>query len=325
MRINTIQGHENSISKNMKGITNNTPKAASASNNVSFGLSVSGKDILHKIGKAYEFDKFNFSLIGLMTICYGAVEATRYAKSRDDVERRDILIRDTLTISTIIFGRRAIQNIVSRLCSKATGFALHTKPENHSGTWQKVYNYLRPEKGIKPLSSEEIVAKYGNIHHYKNGILDFCDFITTQGGDVKKVLSYDDKIKKHMSNAYNEWVQLCPATSKRQHNSFEKAEPTEIVDMLKFLNKPGESQNKNIKAIEDNLANIKNNKLIQKARFMNSGFDFLTTFVVVPITLGWITPSINEYITKHFYMKKKPKPEVENNVQPANTQQSTSV
>jgi len=247
--------------------------------------------------KALEFDKSNFSTAGLCTVCYLAVFAPRYIKSRDDSERREILVRDLPTITTIIFGRRILQNIVSQIYTKTTGLALHIKPEKHETPLQKIFNYLRPDKGIKVLSSSEITEKYSNVHLNKNGLADFADFITQQGGNIKKVLSSNKELKTHLQTAYQQF---------NPDGNFEKAGPAEIADMLRKINKKNAPKNSEIQAIE-NILKTPDNILVRRAKRINSTFDFLATLVFIPLILGLLLPRINECITKSHYKKQKDK------------------
>ncbi len=282
----------NTSAKNINAQNNNsTPNT-----NVNFGAN---PNALRKVGKAFEFDKFNFSHYGLMAICYGAVILPRYFQSRDPDEKREVIVRDVITVTAIIFARRSLQNVFSKVCSNVTGFALHTKPKNHNGFYQKAYNYLRPHKGINILSSEQIASKYGNIHEYKNGIVDFCEFISKNDGDVKKVLSYDKNIKKNVIDLYKTW------SSPNKNGNFDEATSRELVLMLKDKNKMGKDQNKYIKNIENILSNPNENSLVHHAKVLNSSFDFVTTFGLVPLMLGYFIPKFNENVTKKNRLKNK--------------------
>ena len=266
------------------------------SNKLSFGaLPV---QLATKTMNALEFDGFNFSTLALGIICYGFVFAVRYFKARDKAERKDILRRDLPTITVMIFGRRAAQNVVSRMCTKITGLALHTKPANHNTMLKKVFNYLRPDNGVKTLSSSEITEKYSNIHQYKNGVVDFANFIEKQGGDVKKAMLTDKKLAEILQNAHKKW-------QSPQKTSFENASSSEIRKMLEELNQgKGSSKDNYISQIEDFFKD-KNNSLVQKAKSLNSTFDFFTTFGFIPVVLGVVLPSLNGYMNKKAFQKVK--------------------
>ena len=256
--------------------------------NVSFGASPSS--VISKVGKSLEFNGFNFSTAGLGIVTYGAVLAPRYFKARDKYERREILFRDFTTITTILFARRAIQNIAARIYAKKTGLVLSLKPANHEGLVQKVFNYLRPDKGIQILSSAQLEEKYTNLHNCKNGLADFAQFLKEQGGDVKKVLTSDKTLKQNLETAYNSWK---PSSSKK--TNFASADAQEITNMLKDLSG---KKNKGIQGIENFFKDTKNS-VVTRAKSVNANLDFLIMLGIVPAVLGVGLPCINERLTKN--------------------------
>ena len=51
--------------------------------------------------------------------------------------------------------------------------------------------------GVEVLSSEQIVSKYSDLSGYKDGINGFFKFLQENGGNVKKVLKLDKKVKEN--------------------------------------------------------------------------------------------------------------------------------
>lgn len=255
--------------------------------NVQFGIAP--KTIAGKTLKNIEFNGFNFSTLGLGIVTYGAVLCPRYLKARDKWEREEILRRDFATITTILFGRRAIQNVVSKLYAKKTGLVLAIKPQVQ-GKIKQIFNYLRPDNGVHVLSSSQLDEMYTHVDQCKNGLADFADFITTQGGDIKKVLTSDETLKKNLQAAYDSWK----STSKSA--KLEEASAFDIRDMIKDLKK-SDKDNGNIKAIES-FFNDPQNSLAKRAKAMNANFDFLTMLMIIPAIMGVFLPVLNEQITK---------------------------
>lgn len=255
--------------------------------NVQFGIAP--KTLVGKTLKNIEFNSFNFSTFGLGIVTYGAVLCPRYFKSRDKHERREVLLRDAATITTILFGRRAIQNVVSKLCAKKTGLVLAIKPQV-KGKIKQIFNYLRPDNGVHILTSSQVDEMYTHIDQCKNGLADFADFITTQGGDIKKVLTSEDKLKKNLQFAYDSWKS---ATKKAK---LEDASALDIRDMIKELKK-NDHNNIYVKEIEE-FFNNPQNSLARRAKAMNANFDFLTMLMIIPAIMGVFLPVLNEQITK---------------------------
>lgn len=290
---------ENSVEKNIeknKKSVNNKPSFKGLWSGL--GGKVGSSDVWQRFGKVFECDGYNLPLASLTTICYGGVLAPRLVFARDKDEFSEVMKRDVVSIGVLLFGRKAIQNIVSGICTKASGIALSRLPEGHNGKMKTAWNYLRPEKGVSVLSSGDLVSKYTNIDKFNGGISGFCEFVTKSGGDVAKLFKSDKELAKLAKQAYE---------ASNVGGDFSKATSEKVIEAF---NKLKNGNSKELNKIYDYFRNSKNG-ILKKARFMNSSFDFLATFILVPVILGYALPKLTEKQIKDKY--KNQTTNVENN------------
>ena len=199
-KLNLIK-QQNTNNQNTEKANNNAGKEKSKPVAFKGALESLGKVASKKDGKLakffseFEFDSYNCSFLGLLTACGLGVLAPRLYHAREENEYKEVLFRDTVTIGTIACGAKIMQQIVARMCTNATGFALAIKPKFKEGTKEltKTLSYLRPVKGHQVLTSDQLQSKYTNIDTYKNGVAGFAEFIDEQGGNVRKMFTKTDK------------------------------------------------------------------------------------------------------------------------------------
>ena len=269
----------------------------------SLGNKILKSETLQKAGKAFEFDGYNMPFASLATVCFGGVLLPRMVTARDENEFKEVFVRDFTTIVVLLFCRKAIQNVVSKACSKLSGLALLKYPNKHDGFFKQAYNYLRPEKGVSALSSSDLKSKYTNIDKFNNGIVDFCEFIKKSGGDVAKVFKSDKNIAKAAGDAYK---------AANIGGEFATASSDKIIDAFTKLNNEKSSA---LNGVYDYFRNDKNG-IVKKARVMNSSFDFLATFLLVPGLLGYALPRLMEKDIKNKYKNNANKVEQKATEQP---------
>ncbi len=240
--------------------------------------------------KAIEFSSFNMPFAILITAMLGGVLVPRLIQAQSEYDKEEILRRDLISEATIVFGANAINNAFSKNNEKKSGFVLTTKPENFEKETglKKLINYLKPKdcKGVRILSSEEIVSKYSQLDNYKKGLAGFCEFIDSKKGDLKKLFSFDENTKKAIQK-------LCPG-------KYEELTNETIIDSIKKAGKENEHVKNIIEAFSDT-----NNIFVRKAKAMNSRFNFLSMMLIVPLFLGICIPKMNESITKKKYKERE--------------------
>ena len=250
------------------------PAFGSAISSLSNKLLSGGK--LSKLSSAMEYNGFAMSSATVLATLY-IIIAQRYTQAYDKYDKQEILRRDLICLTALGLAARALAKGFSEICSKVSGFVLNTKPKGFKKPANKVWNYLNPESGFRPLNNNQIVAKYSKIHENKNGILDFCEFIDKKGGNLNKVLSSNATVKEN--------------TEKLLGKSIKDAKFSEIINSFK-KGKGSEALKKIYKAFEAN-----DNSFVRRAKTMNTTFGFVSTFLLTPALIIWISLS-NEKMTK---------------------------
>lgn len=251
---------------------------------------------LSKFLSEFEFDSFNTSFLGFLTACGFGILLPRLKNAREENEYKEVLYRDTTTITTVCCAAKILQQVFARFCSKMTGLALSLKPDMKMDTTiSKIWSYLRPVKGHKVLTSAQLASKYTNVDKYKEGIAGLAKFVDEQGGNVRKMFEIDKKAKGLLKELYEN-------SDKAKSVEFAKAQNKDVIEALQDVvknNKASDTLNK----LYDIFKSDKN-AFLRKAKIMNSSFNFATIFVVCPILLGWFIPRMNEELTKKRQLEK---------------------
>ena len=258
--------------------------AGGASVAEAIGNAVKKDGFLSKFNKHVEFnDGYDLPYTVFLTVLFGAVLGCRALFARDKDERREILTRDSISVGTLIFARPPLKKVFATLSKNKSGLALTIKPAEHkaSNMFKKVMDYLKPNSGIKVMTSQDIISKY-SVKGYKNGFGDVISFIQKEDGNFEKILQKNPKFKESVKKAYDS---LNPKI---------KFEDAKTNDFIETFTKGHNSEH--TKELEEfyKLMDGKDNPLIKKAKLLNSSFDFVTTFLIVPAMLGFALPKLLE-------------------------------
>lgn len=255
---------------------------------------VSKNKVLKNIVNNLEFDGCNMSVAALYTVIMGGIILPRFVQAREENERKEIVFRDTISVATVVFAFKMLENIFSKVSSVISGYALAIKPKDHNTLGRKVWNYIKPVTGVHALSGSEIVSKYSHLQGYKDGLTGFMEFVDRQGGDIKKMFGKTDK------SALNLLQETYDRTKYSRLVSFKDAKNKDIiVSMREAMAHKSEYVDKLYKLFEG-----PKNSFAKKAHTMNSRFSFLSIFIIVPWLLGWSIPKANERFTKEREMAK---------------------
>lgn len=247
------------------------------------GKSISKGGIITSVAEKVEAHGHILSPASMVALLYGATIIPRYIQAYDKHDRREILLRDTLSITALLYFAESLKRGFSRACEKTSGFVLNLKPaDKYSNPLSKAWGYLNPLKGLNVMNTEQLQSKYSNIEGYKGGFEGFAEFIKAQGGKLNEVLHFDEKIRGLSKDIIGTDV------IKSSHE--------EIVNGFKAP--------KNTKALADFFEALRKNDnvLVTKARKMNSYFGFASTFILVPAFMVWIQ-HFNEKLTKKIVAK----------------------
>lgn len=234
---------------------------------------------LRKFADAIEYDGFSMtvpSILGLFVIMVG----DRFVEAYDKHDRREIVRRDVSCLTVLMFMARALAKGFSEIFQNTTGFVLNHKPEKFDKFGTKLWAYVNPLSEFAPLNGEQIISKYSKIDDFKNGIVDFCEFINKGGGNVKKVLSFNKDVKENVEKILS-----------NIGKSFDNAGYADIIKGFKEAEKSTE-----LEKIYKIFSEV-NNPFVKKAKTRNSIFGFLSTFILTPAFIIWIAKS-NEKMTK---------------------------
>lgn len=302
---NTPNSKKSEPQKSGKNNLSNSNVASKNKSTPSFGSlagvsnKLTGSSTLGKLGKAIEFDSMNMPFPVMLAVMGIGILLPRTIQAKDKYDREEILRRDLVTCATMCFAEKELCKGFSKLNEAKSGFILTAKDANFQkmSPIKKLFEYLRPIKGVNVLSSDQIVSKYSGIEKYKDGVKGFCDFIAEQGGNLSKVFSLTDDSKKILDK-------LLKPTGK----TLAEADNSLIRTVINEAKDSGEL---------DNLANLfkdKNNAWVKKARTLNARFTALSVLVFVPVFLGFLLPFINERATKKRINKEKQATIPQNNV-----------
>ena len=268
----------------------NEEKTTKDKSNPSFGSAATitntltnSKGIIGKIAQAFEFEGCNVSFPLLLGIMGFGILIPRTLQAKDKYDREEILRRDLVTCAVMCFAEKELRKGFSKLNETKSGLVLAAKEEGFKkqNILKRIYDYLRPIKGVRVLSTDQIISKYSGIDKYKDGIKGFCEFIEGQGGNLGKVFSVTDEAKDIVQNLLaKEGKDIATADNITIKEALTKAIDSDDVKRLTDLFKD------------------KNNPWVQKAKTLNARFTALSVLVLVPVFLGFLLPAINERATK---------------------------
>ncbi len=257
-----------------------TPSFGSAA---SIAESLAGNGTIGKIAKGIEFEGCNMSFPLLLGVMGLGILLPRTLQAKDKYDREEILRRDLTTCATMCFAEKELRKGFSKLNEAKSGLVLASKDKNfyNRNVFKRLFDYLRPIKGVRILNTQQIVSKYSNIDKYKEGIKGFCNFIDGQGGNLGKVFSLTEESKN-----------IVQGLLKNEGHDIASADNSIITSVLEKA-KDSDEVNKLIEMFKD-----KNNPWITKAKTLNARFTALSVIVLVPLFLGFFLPWINEKSTK---------------------------
>lgn len=273
----------NNTTTNIYNSKNTNNKVLSKKSEVSFGAS--GSSFLRKLNEKMEYSGISMPVLALGLVSFGAILLPRLIKARDNTERAEILQRDVTTIIIMMIGSFSLRNIMSTLSAKKSGYAL-VQGNHKANPFVQALNLFNPFGSTNIFSSSQLVSKYSKIDDYKEGFYGFSKFLNDNGGDAKKFFTSDKKLNKVVEDLYKQFK------PDKGASNFKEATKNDIAEMFKHINTLNDKSD--ILQELTGLFQKTDNTFVKKAKFMNSFFDFLSTFLFIPLFLGVALPKINE-------------------------------
>lgn len=222
----------------------------------------------------FEFDDAAMSVPAMMGLLFGFCFPTRLRKAIKDSDKYDVketCMRDLTSFGTILFAANAVARGFSVVFSKLSGLALNIKPDNHTNFFNKFKNYFSPLGGVNVMNNTQLESKYTNVHQYRDGINGFFDFITDNGGNLKKALQLDKTVAENVKTVIGKDLK----------------DATDDEIKAAFKNITTDEAKKAKKAIEDVFKN-KKNIFVKRSKLYNSLFTALSTIALVPAFMIWL-------------------------------------
>ena len=196
-----------------------------------------------------------------------------------------------------------------------SGFVLADKGANfkQQNLAKRLFDYIRPIKGVQVLSTDQIVSKYSGLDKYNGGINGFCKFIDNQGGKLSKVFSLTDEAKELTEKIVGQ--KLDGLDNKTIKDAIARNIDSDDVKNLTALFHESKMEYK--QGIKDKVINMftgknqatqvsfKHNPWVNKAKTLNARFTALSVLLIVPLFLGFALPAINERATKKRIKKEQ--------------------
>ncbi|MCM1338063.1 MAG: hypothetical protein NC191_00140 [Muribaculaceae bacterium] len=242
------------------------------------GLEKLGKGVfntkaLKGVSDVFELNGPVISGMAMPVLLYGFCIPPRLEHAQSKYDYGEIILRDMTSFTALLFGAKALSRLFSDGLTKSTGLGLHSKNLQGLNPFQKVWAYFSPSGSHHSiLSSKQLDSKYTNLQDYKGGVDGFVEFIEKSGGNIKKALSRDSKVRESVEAILKDF----------NGKTYAQATVDEIKSALSAANKAAAGTHR--AELMESFYNIfkKPTKLLKVAKTCNSGFNFLSSFVLVP-------------------------------------------
>ena len=283
---------ENKTENTSENNSNDNDKTTDkANNNVSFtGLysklgKVAAERVPETFNKLFEFSGNNFTPALMTVFSLGGLLYPRGKKAiqrapiqldgtKDKSELKEVLIRDSASTAGVVFAVPILSNAIVKSYEKASGFVLR--------------------HGNRVLANANLKEIYGNIGTPEK-INNFCKFISNNNGDLRKVFGTLDNAEE-LLNLKSLAKESSASANSKISELVKKLQPDDIAKLLtdKKPNKSGM------------------NKMLSKARNLNSLPGLISTAVLSPIILGVVIPKLTYWLTKKSHEEEQRKKSPEN-------------
>ena len=253
------------------------------------------KYIPEKFNELVEYSGYNFSRTTFAALSVFGLLVPRGLRAwnraqvdengkRDMTEIKEILLRDTVSSLSVVFAVPILTKVFVSAYEGNSGFVLTNKASEGKNMFKKFLDVINPYSKLDVLSIADLTTIYGNIDS-KSKLMNFANFIDKQGGDLEKILSKSENVKE-MFNEKSFTLDSIRNLSKSKKNK-------KIISLFeKIESADPKAKNEIISKLMKGSGNIKNNKIAQFARGLNSVPGFISTFIISPVILGVLIPML---------------------------------
>lgn len=257
-----------------------------------------------RVAAELEYDGHNFthtlmaglSLFGLLLPrglkAYNRAQVDDNGK-KDMTEIYEILIRDVSSSLSVVFAVPMLTRGFVSSYENKLGFVLMNKDRNMNKA-QKFFDVLNPYSSSHVMTNSEISTLYNGVNT-KEKMINFCEFIDKNNGDLYKILSKSEHADTIFNDNALKLSELSQIKDKKEKNK-------KILEFFKNYEK-GEETNKNIAKLMQGTNLKKGGKIASFARGLNSFPAAIATAVISPVILGWIIPRLTYANTRRLHAK----------------------
>ena len=217
---------------------------------------------------------------------------------KDFTELYEIFIRDVTSSLSVVFAVPMLTRAAVTSYEGSSGFVLMEKDRSKSKL-ASYFDLLNPYSSAHVLTNSEINSLYNNINS-KEKMLNFCNYIDKNGGDLQKILAKSENANILFNQSgvvYKDLGNLSKADKNKR-----------IISVIENLGKDGKLSKKAIdemitKVMKGGSAKPKANKILSFARGLNSIPGVITTFLISPYLLGWFIPRLTYANTRRLHEK----------------------
>ncbi len=275
----------------------NKPAQAPANNNAAQkpnnnGNKVSFTGKFDALARNLEFNGNNFTPALMTVLATGGLLGPRIhtavkrapedpnTKKKDYSEIPEILTRDITSTAAVTFGVPMISKALVSSYENGSGYVLQNHPEQKLKGFKKFIDFINPVSGINPYSLKDLNAIYSKVDS-KEKLSTFSTYIDKNNGSLAKIFNTMEDGKTVFQDHGLNLKELAKSKDRKAANKTIMdlaASSEEFANKLIDLLKPAKKGHAN--------------KIVKRARTLNSITSCAATIALVPAFLGIVLPRI---------------------------------
>lgn len=201
-------------------------------------------------------------------------------KKKDYSEIPEILTRDITSTAAVTFGVPMISKALVSSYENASGYVLQNHPEQKLKGFKKFVDFINPFSSINPYNLKDLNAIYSKVDTPEK-LTNFSNYIDKNNGSLAKIFKTLDNSKDVFEAHGLNIAELAKNSDRKAANKTimdTAAASEEFAGKLIELLKPGKKGAAN--------------KIVKRARTLNSITSCAATIALVPAFLGVVLPRI---------------------------------